>query len=179
MPGIVWYKLISPLGLSAPMRLFAGDPVGKRIGRDAVGDKAQADCADDHDGHVLAAWQTLVEHDDREDDAGETPWAEPPEESALNQAYQIFVENGQEVEYLIGYEGNQFAYTGNVEEDILSITSVHPMRSDAVEAYLKKAESNDSIIEKLVREGELVVTEYNGRKFFLRKLFLSKKGSKE
>jgi len=105
--------------------------------------------------------------------------ADPPEESALNQAYQIFVENGLEVEYLIGYEGNQFAYTGNVEEDILSITSVHPMRTDAVEAYLKKAESNDSIVEKLVREGELVVTEYNGRKFFLRKLLLSKRGSNE
>ncbi len=105
-------------------------------------------------------------------------WVEPPEESALNQAYQIFVENELTVEYLIGYEGNQFAYTGNAEEDILSITSVHPMRADAVEAYLKKAESNDSIVEKLVREGELVVTEYNGRKFYLRKLSLPKRAPK-
>jgi len=43
------------------------------------------------------------------------------------------------VEYLIGYEGNAFAFTGNVEEDLLSITSVHPMREDAVKDFLKKA----------------------------------------
>lgn len=34
-------------------------------------------------------------------------------------------------EDLIGYEGNAFAFTGDVEEDLLSITAVHPMREDA------------------------------------------------
>ncbi len=66
-------------------------------------------------------------------------WVTFPEEPVINKAYQIF--NGQKLntEYLIGYEGNEFAYTGDIEADILSITSVHPMREDAVKEYLKKA----------------------------------------
>ncbi|MFO8079490.1 MAG: hypothetical protein R6V07_04200 [Armatimonadota bacterium] len=37
---------------------------------------------------------------------------------------------------LIGYEGNAFASTGNVAEDILSITAVAPMRREAVQDLL-------------------------------------------
>jgi len=97
-------------------------------------------------------------------------WAIPPEELKINQAYQIFTGNLPNVEYLIGYEGNKFAYTGNIEADILSITSVHPMREDAVIEYLKKADGEFSSIEKLVTEKRLIVSEYNHNRFYLRKL---------
>ncbi len=97
-------------------------------------------------------------------------WVEAPAEQKINRAYQIFREHSLNTEYLIGYEGNEFAYTGNIEEDILSITSVHPMREDAVEEYLKKANSNFSIIEKMLRENKIVVSEYNDNRFYLRKL---------
>ncbi|MEA3312102.1 MAG: radical SAM protein, partial [candidate division WOR-3 bacterium] len=60
-------------------------------------------------------------------------WAKAPDEETINRAYQIFKERIANVEYLIGYEGNAFAFTGDFEDDILSITSVHPMREDAVE----------------------------------------------
>lgn len=40
------------------------------------------------------------------------------------------------MEYLIGYEGNDFAFTGNIEQDLLSVTAVHPMREDAVNEML-------------------------------------------
>ncbi len=79
-------------------------------------------------------------------------WVQPPEEQKINRAYHIFDTHALNTEYLIGYEGNQFAYTGNTEADILSITSVHPMREDAVYAYLKKANKEFSIIEKLLSE---------------------------
>ena len=59
-------------------------------------------------------------------------WVQSPEEEVINRAYQILDEKVDRVEYLIGYEGNAFAFTGNVEEDLLSITAVHPMREDAV-----------------------------------------------
>ncbi|MCK4539503.1 MAG: radical SAM protein, partial [Candidatus Krumholzibacteria bacterium] len=49
-------------------------------------------------------------------------WVEVPKEQKINNAYQIFRERSIVTEYLIGYEGNEFAYTGNIEEDILSIT---------------------------------------------------------
>ncbi len=55
---------------------------------------------------------------------------------------QIFHEKLDKVEYLIGYESDAFAFSGNVEEDLLSITSVHPMRESAVSEFLKKADAD-------------------------------------
>ena len=50
----------------------------------------------------------------------------PATEATLNLAYQIFCARNLTVEYLIGYEGDAFAWTGHVAEDLLSITAVHP-----------------------------------------------------
>jgi wyosine [tRNA(Phe)-imidazoG37] synthetase (radical SAM superfamily) len=97
-------------------------------------------------------------------------WVSPPEEQTINRAYNVFNSHGLNTEYLIGYEGNQFAYTGNIEADILSITSVHPMREDAVNAYLKKAKGDFSTIEKLLDENKILVSEYNNERFYLRTL---------
>jgi len=94
----------------------------------------------------------------------------PPEEDRINNAFQIFLCQGLNAEYLIGYEGNQFAYTGNIEADILSITSVHPMREDAVKAYLEKAGGDFFAIDALVGKNKLLVSEYNGDRFYLRTL---------
>ena len=97
-------------------------------------------------------------------------WVEIPEEQNINRAYQIFCKHSLNTEYLIGYEGNEFAYTGNIEEDILSITSVHPMREDAIQEYLKKANGDFSMIEKMVQDNKLIVSEYNNERFYIRKL---------
>ena len=97
-------------------------------------------------------------------------WVKAPEEQKINKAYQIFKDFSLNTEYLIGYEGNEFAYTGNVKEDLLSITSVHPMREDAVEEYLKKANSDFSVIEEMIKENKIIVSEYNNARFYLRKL---------
>lgn len=91
-------------------------------------------------------------------------------EEALNSAYQIFADRLSNVEYLIGYEGNDFAFTGNVENDLLSITSVHPMKKEGVMELLKKAGASWDTVDKLIKEGRLIETEYEGGKFYLRKL---------
>lgn len=97
-------------------------------------------------------------------------WVKTPEEISINRAYQIFREHAIATEYLIGYEGNEFAYSGNVEEDLLSITSVHPMREDAVMELLKKADADLSILEKMINEEKIIITEYKNDRFYLRKL---------
>lgn len=74
------------------------------------------------------------------------------------------------MEYLIGYEGDAFAFTGNIEEDLLSITSVHPMRKEAVEKYLKKADGDWSMIEKLITENKLEEVNYKSSKSYMRKV---------
>ncbi len=96
-------------------------------------------------------------------------WAKAPEEQKINRAYQIFKDQSLTTEYLVGYEGNEFAYTGNIEEDILSITSVHPMREDAIKEYLQKANGSFSIIKKMINENKIIVSEYNDDHFYLRK----------
>jgi wyosine [tRNA(Phe)-imidazoG37] synthetase (radical SAM superfamily) len=96
-------------------------------------------------------------------------WVKSADENSINTAYQIFKDKSINVEYLIGYEGNAFAFTGNAEKDLLSITAVHPMREEAVEEFLRKAKAGKSVIEKLLNEKMLVETEYDGNKFYLRK----------
>jgi len=97
-------------------------------------------------------------------------WATPAAEFDINMAYQIFKERCINVEYLIGYEGNAFAYTGNAEEDLLSITSVHPMREEGANNFLSKAKADWTIIEKLIKDGKLIEVEYKDKKFYMRKL---------
>jgi len=99
-------------------------------------------------------------------------WVKRAKEDVLNAAFQVFSEKlgANRVEYLIGYEGNAFAFSGNVEEDLLSITAVHPMRKEAVEAFLKKDCTNWRVIEKLLEENKLIELEYEGNKYYMRKL---------
>jgi wyosine [tRNA(Phe)-imidazoG37] synthetase (radical SAM superfamily) len=97
-------------------------------------------------------------------------WVQPPSEKVINQAYQILSKRLDQVEYLIGYEGNAFAFTGNVEEDLLSITAVHPMRREAVSEFLTRARADWSVVYQLVDQGQLVETGYEGRTFYMRKL---------
>ena len=101
-------------------------------------------------------------------------WVQPPGEEAINRAYQIFSSRVDHVEYLIGYEGNAFAFTGNVEEDLLSITAVHPMREEAVREFLARAAADWAVIQRLIAQGRLIETEYEGRKFYMRRLHAKK-----
>jgi wyosine [tRNA(Phe)-imidazoG37] synthetase (radical SAM superfamily) len=96
-------------------------------------------------------------------------WVRPPAPEDINVAFQVLREKLDQVEYLIGYEGNAFASTGNVEEDLLSITSVHPMRESAVIELLKKADKDWSKVDKLIAQGKLVETDYEGQKYYMRK----------
>ena len=62
----------------------------------------------------------------------------PAKPDALNAAYQIISSVVKKSELLTGYEGNAFSATGNIRQDILNITSVHPMREDAVKVLYSR-----------------------------------------
>ena len=97
-------------------------------------------------------------------------WVRSPDEEVINRDYQILRREVAHVEYLVGYEGNAFAFTGDVADDLLSITSVHPMREDAVDEFLGRAEADWAVVRDLIAGGQLVETAYEGRKFYVRKL---------
>ena len=96
------------------------------------------------------------------------PHAHAPAEAIVNRAFQTLSHRVAQVEYLIGYEGNDFAFTGDIERDLLSITAVHPMRKSAVQALLAKAGCDWQVVDRLVSGGRLVETEYRGERFYLR-----------
>jgi wyosine [tRNA(Phe)-imidazoG37] synthetase (radical SAM superfamily) len=99
-------------------------------------------------------------------------WVRPAKEDMLNAAFQAFANKlGQSrVEYLTGYEGNAFAFTGEAEEDLLSITAVHPMRREAVEEFLKKSGVEWDLMKRLLNERKLVELDYEGKTFYMRRL---------
>jgi wyosine [tRNA(Phe)-imidazoG37] synthetase (radical SAM superfamily) len=99
-------------------------------------------------------------------------WAHAPDEQTINRAYQRLSEKVAHVEYLIGYEGNAFAFTGDVEQDLLSITAVHPMRKDAVSDFLARASAGWPVVQRLIAQKELVEVQHDGHTFYLRKLRL-------
>lgn len=96
-------------------------------------------------------------------------WVKAPAEHIINIAFQIFKEKSIPVEYLIGYEGETFAFTGNLEEDLLSITAVHPMRENQVKKLLDKAEKDWTVIKKLINEEKLVEVRHKDKKYYIRK----------
>lgn len=96
-------------------------------------------------------------------------WVRPPDEDVINAFYQIFNKKLKGVEYLIGEEGNAFASTENVAEDLLSITAVHPMREEAVKEFLARAHADASIIQQLLAQDLLFEAEYEHKKFYLRR----------
>jgi wyosine [tRNA(Phe)-imidazoG37] synthetase (radical SAM superfamily) len=96
-------------------------------------------------------------------------WATMPPEESICQAYQIFCSRVKHVELLVGYEGDSFDLTGNVESDILSIAAVHPMREAAVKKFLQQSQESWELVQRLIDQGKLIKTEYMGNNFYLRR----------
>jgi wyosine [tRNA(Phe)-imidazoG37] synthetase (radical SAM superfamily) len=89
-------------------------------------------------------------------------------EDIIVQDYEIFNANLSNVQYLIGYEGDSFSTTGDPVRDLLAITAVHPMREEAVRQFLKKADRDWRLIEKLIDEGEIKKVNFAGHRFYVR-----------
>ncbi len=97
-------------------------------------------------------------------------WVNIPYENELNTAYQVFKAINIDTELLIQNEGNDFTYTSNVENELLSILSVHPMRKDAVQEFLNKANTNNNLIFSLIESKAIKQVNYNNDIFYLRNL---------
>lgn len=97
-------------------------------------------------------------------------WVRPPAEQEINRSYQILAERVDTVEYLIDYEGNSFGLTGDVEEELLSITAVHPMREEAVRELLRKGDADWSAVRRLIAQRRLIETDYLDTKYYTRRL---------
>ena len=91
-----------------------------------------------------------------------------PDEATINMAYNLLTERNLKVELLSGYSAEEFPATKNVSEEILNITSVHPMREKDVKNILDKSGKTWKIVEDLLVKGELKMVNFGENKFFLR-----------
>ncbi len=91
-----------------------------------------------------------------------------PSEATINMAYNLFTERNLNAELLSDYSPIEFPATKNVREEILNITSVHPMREKDVKNILDKAGKTWKIVEDLLVKGELKMVNFGKNKFFLR-----------
>ena len=91
-----------------------------------------------------------------------------PDEATINSVFQIFKEKIEPIEYLIGYEGNDVGYSGEIEKDILNIAAVHPLKYESIEKLLEKANANWGLVEKLLSQEKIKEVQYAGSKFYLR-----------
>jgi wyosine [tRNA(Phe)-imidazoG37] synthetase (radical SAM superfamily) len=91
-----------------------------------------------------------------------------PHEVTLNRVFQIINQRVDRLELINEYEGNVFSSTVDVKTELLSITSVHPMREDAVQALLAKTGTDWHLVERLIDTRQIMRTEYEGRVFYIR-----------
>ncbi len=98
-------------------------------------------------------------------------WVKPAKKKTVSDAFRIFSKRlgVKRVERVTGYEGDSFTFLGKVEEDLLSITAVHPMRKEAVVEFLRKANADWHVIERLLEENRLTELEYKGKKYYQRR----------
>jgi len=98
------------------------------------------------------------------------PWVRQPGNDAIVAYHEELSDQVGNVEYLLGYEGSDFSAAGDPRESLLSITAVHPMRTEAVEQLFATPGADWTVVENLLNDGSLCEAAYNGHKYYMRAL---------
>jgi len=92
----------------------------------------------------------------------------PVSTTTMDFALKTFSENNIDIESLTRDTALDFSHTDNLEEELLDITSVHPMSKEAVTRFLKKANLDWTVICKLLNQKKVIEVEYAGKKYYQR-----------
>lgn len=93
-----------------------------------------------------------------------------PDEATVTRAWHILADRVARVELLTAYEGDEFPPLDDPREQLLAVTSVHPMRESAVRAMLARAGREMALAQDLVASGELRQVSHAGEVFYIRRL---------
>jgi wyosine [tRNA(Phe)-imidazoG37] synthetase (radical SAM superfamily) len=94
-------------------------------------------------------------------------WVKPPDPDALQKILQLISEKLVFMDLLFLTETSDFISTGNLVEDILSITAVHPIREESLRKMVTQAKENWFIVEDLVAKHRITCLEYRGERYYL------------
>jgi wyosine [tRNA(Phe)-imidazoG37] synthetase (radical SAM superfamily) len=98
----------------------------------------------------------------------------PPDSEKMNRAWQIFNKNHIPTEFLTRFEGTDTGFTGNIYDDILNITAVHPLRQDSLIRLLRNNNADIKIVKSLIKQRLIRSTIYNGNKYYMREYHIQK-----
>lgn len=97
-------------------------------------------------------------------------WALPPTAEQIILALTIFMERGLKSEMLTSLAEGRFSIVGDIETEILRITSVHPMDKRSLTGLLETAHKDWTIVDELMDRGELICLELGNEVFYIRNL---------
>jgi len=94
-------------------------------------------------------------------------WVKAPDADALQKIYSLVLDKISFIDLLFETEAADFTSTGNLVEDILGITAVHPLREQALRHMLLQAGSNWWVVEGLLACDKLRCIPYGGENYFI------------
>ncbi|MEN6300394.1 MAG: radical SAM protein, partial [Anaerolineaceae bacterium] len=96
------------------------------------------------------------------------PGITPPSPDSLQEIIKICSVRIPFMDLLFETEAGEFISTGNLAEDILSITAVHPLREEALRTMVSMAGGTWSVVEELLPTKEISSIDYRNERYFLR-----------
>jgi wyosine [tRNA(Phe)-imidazoG37] synthetase (radical SAM superfamily) len=93
----------------------------------------------------------------------------PPSPEALQEIIEICAEKVPFVDLLFESEVGDFVSTGNLVEDILSITAVHPLREEPLRAMVSMTGGTWQVVEDLLADGSVLSILYRNERYFFRR----------
>ena len=97
-------------------------------------------------------------------------WVRQPKKVTIEKACQIFRDKiTSPVICMADDEENKFFVDKNIAEDLLSITSVHPMKEEVIKQLLNEKNSDWSLVQNMIDNNLLEEMVFQGLKFYKRK----------
>ncbi|MCY0851327.1 MAG: radical SAM protein [Thermoplasma acidophilum] len=96
-------------------------------------------------------------------------YVKPPSDELINAAFQVFNNHlgNTKVSLLTGYEGSEFFTGKSLEDEILNILAVHPMREDALLEVIERSGESAEFVDHMVKYGKISKVPYMGRFFYI------------
>ena len=95
-------------------------------------------------------------------------WVRPPGADSLQKILTILAEKLSFVDILFETEASDFISTGDLVEDILSITAVHPLREEALHRMVSQAGVEWDLVENLIISRKITCIVYRDERFYFR-----------
>ncbi len=96
------------------------------------------------------------------------PWVKPPDQAFLQDFLLTTPRQLSSMDILFEAETDDFQSTGDLANDILAITSVHPLREEALKQMVNTAGMDWTIVDTLVNDGRILRIQYQSGVFYLR-----------